>query len=392
LNAGYNFDFIDDRAIQAVGVRYKVLILPHLERIPLVTLQLLQQYAAKGGRLIATRSLPSVAPGLLEAQQDTPRIQDLVHKLFEPNSVNARLVPEDSGLARALVQMVPPDFATGTPSPAIGFMHRKLAAADIYFMANLSSRPVHTDASVAVSAAHGEWWDPFTGEAQMADVKQVGDRAAVPLDLAPYESRLLVFIGNGEPSPTVLPARILRPSGNAPIDLSAGWTVTFPPPGRRLLIEHPRSWSDADETRFYSGSATYETTVTLTAAAAQSHDTVWVDFGPGTPVQSDANPNGMRALLESPVREAALVFVNGKAAGALWHPPFEIEVTPFVHEGENQLRLVVMNTAMNEMAQTSLPDYRLLNLRYGERFVPQDMTQVQPLPSGILGPVRLIFR
>ena len=35
-----------------------------------------------------------------------------------------------------------------------------------------------------------------------------------------------------------------------------------------------------------------------------------------------------------------------------------------------------------------LPSYRLLNLRYGERFTPQDMKDLQPLPSGILGPVR----
>ena len=34
--------------------------------------------------------------------------------------------------------------------------------------------------------------------------------------------------------------------------------------------------------------------------------------------------------------------------------------------------------------------YRLLNLRYGEKFTPQDMNHLEPLPSGILGPLRLI--
>ena len=33
--------------------------------------------------------------------------------------------------------------------------------------------------------------------------------------------------------------------------------------------------------------------------------------------------------------------------------------------------------------------YRLLNLRYGERFQAQTMDQVKPLPSGLLGPVRV---
>jgi lysophospholipase L1-like esterase len=42
------------------------------------------------------------------------------------------------------------------------------------------------------------------------------------------------------------------------------------------------------------------------------------------------------------------------------------------------------------MAGRALPDYRLLNLRYGTRFEPQDMDKIQPIPSGLLGPVRLI--
>ena len=46
---------------------------------------------------------------------------------------------------------------------------------------------------------------------------------------------------------------------------------------------------------------------------------------------------------------------------------------------------------MNHMAGQSPPNYRLLNLRYGERFVPQDMDQVQVLPSGLTAPVRLVF-
>ena len=34
--------------------------------------------------------------------------------------------------------------------------------------------------------------------------------------------------------------------------------------------------------------------------------------------------------------------------------------------------------------------FDLLMRRYGERFTPQDTSNLQPLPSGLLGPVRLI--
>ena len=57
---------------------------------------------------------------------------------------------------------------------------------------------------------------------------------------------------------------------------------------------------------------------------------VFLNFGEGTVVDPAAErraPSGMRAWLESPVREAAQVFVNGKAAGAVWKAPFEVEVT-----------------------------------------------------------------
>jgi hypothetical protein len=97
----------------------------------------------------------------------------------------------------------------------------------------------------------------------------------------------------------------------------------------------------------------------------------------------------MRAWLESPVREVAEVYVNEQAAGPVWRPPYEVEVTKWLHAGPNRMRIVVGNLAINELAAQVVPDYKLLNLRYGERFVPQDMKDLQPLPSGLLGPIRL---
>jgi hypothetical protein len=49
----------------------------------------------------------------------------------------------------------------------------------------------------------------------------------------------------------------------------------------------------------------------------------------------------------------------------------------------------VANLAINEMAKGPMPDYKALNAKYGERFQDQDTANIQPLPSGLLGPVRL---
>ena len=100
----------------------------------------------------------------------------------------------------------------------------------------------------------------------------------------------------------------------------------------------------------------------------------------------------MRAMLEGPVREAAVVYINGKRAGSVWCAPYQVEVGTLLQAGENHIRIVVANLAINELAKGPLPDYKALNAKYGERFQPQDMAHLEPQPSGILGPVRLIAR
>ena len=137
--------------------------------------------------------------------------------------------------------------------------------------------------------------------------------------------------------------------------------------------------------------ATYETTVTLSAADLQN-TRVWLDFGEGTRVAEYPMRNGYRAWLDGPIREAAWVDVNGgRVGGAIWAPPYRMDITAGVRAGDNRIRVRVGNTAMNHMAGQSPPNYRLLNLRYGERFVPQDMDQVKVLPSGLTAPVRLVL-
>jgi hypothetical protein len=84
------------------------------------------------------------------------------------------------------------------------------------------------------------------------------------------------------------------------------------------------------------------------------------------------------------------VYVNGQRAGSVWCPPFSLEVTGLLKPGANHVRIEVANLAVNHLAGRRLPDYRLLNLRYGVRFEPQDMEKIQPEPSGLLGPVRLV--
>ena len=65
-------------------------------------------------------------------------------------------------------------------------------------------------------------------------------------------------------------------------------------------------------------------------------------------------------------------------------------MTGLLQRGVNRVRIDVGNLAVNYMAAHPLPDYRLLNLRYGVRFEAQDMDQIAPVEAGLLGPVTLV--
>ncbi len=213
------------------------------------------------------------------------------------------------------------------------------------------------------------------------------DPRNVVLDLAPYESRL-IFFSDSATAPPSQPQQ--RETVRA--DLSQQWKVTFDGLGIAMDMDRLASWSDNPKTKYYSGLATYQKSFELTFTHKQPQTKFLLDFGVGTrlPVPSPPGEHNMKAYLEAPIREAAQVYVNGKLAGVLWRPPFRLDVTSYVREGINELRVVVGNTAINALAGQPLPDYRLLRARYGMLFVPQDMQNLQPLPSGILGPVMLV--
>ena len=378
LDAGYNFDFIDDGAIAHGGVPYPILVLPGVHRIPLATYRKLAEYAARGGILVATGSAPAEAPGLMDAG-DTTQILDLSRKLFQ-TAGGGHLVSDIATLGAVLHAALPADVAA---APEIAAVHRKLAFADLYFIVNTSNHPVRSYAAFRVKGLNAQWWDPFTGT-----VTDAGG-ANVELALAPYESRLLVFSKERAPSRTT-------PAGPAPapIELNGPWTIAFSGESQPVTSNTLRTWTDDEVHKYFSGQATYTTTLTITRAVTGSGHPIYLDFGEGTPVATAErnSGSGMRAMLEGPVREAAVVYINDKLAGSVWRPPYELAVGNLLHTGENQVRIVVANLAINALAKGPLPDYRALNAKYGERFQPQDMRDLKPLPSGLLGPVRLVCR
>ena len=176
----------------------------------------------------------------------------------------------------------------------------------------------------------------------------------------------------------------------APRDISTGWIVTFGPNATPVAMDPLRSWTDDEATQYFSGVAAYQKSMTVPDAMLANGRSVQLDLGEGRPIPPQRLTNGMQAWLDPPLREAATVFVNGRRAGSLWAPPYTLAITGLLRQGMNAFRIEVANVAINHMAGRALPDYRLLNLRYGTRFEPQDMDKVRPVPSGLTGPIRLV--
>jgi hypothetical protein len=377
LDAGFNLDFIDADAVDALGVGYPVLILPGIKRLPPATYRKIEQYAVHGGIVIATRRLPSTAPGLLNAERDSQQIQEISQRLFHDKGALGHFVEDESQVGGIAATYLQPDVIFSPKAPEVGFLHRRLSAGDLYFIANTSNQPLRELAKFRQTAKYAEWWDPFTGR-----VSAVANLSKIEVALQPYESRLIFFTN------TVIPPEPLRVSGPPAkvIDLSTDWDLTFNGLNQTIHMATLHSWSAEQPFKYYSGQVSYQKAIELPTDLSSEASLV-LDFGEGTPVEKpDPLPTfNLRAFFEGPLREAAEVYVNGKRAGVVWHPPYTVELRSFLKAGSNDLRIVVGNSAINSLAGGALPDYRLLNDRYGERFVPQGMDHLQPLPSGLLG-------
>jgi hypothetical protein len=362
LNAGFNFDVIDDGTMpQAETQRYKVILLPGATFIPEETRGWLLKFQRKGGTLIAVDHKPD---------GDWPQLE----------------VVSESQLTDRLSAATKPDLRLDVHSEDIGYVHRELADADVYFVANVSNHERKARARFRSKYPCAELWDPMTGKIQGSPSKD----GELQLQIEPYGSRVIVFRAS---SIVTEPAQELATSSK---DLSSGWTVTLGMTGVSQNVNLPYSWSTNSYTQYFSGTAVFTKSVELSAAEASAR--VLLDFGEPAPAARESLAAGtlrgysFAALIAPPIRDAATVFVNGKRAGTLWAPPYKIDLTGLIKGGDNTIRIEVYNTAINELARGGrLADIAGVTRQYGLRFRMQDFDNLQPLPSGILSPIRLVI-
>ena len=407
LSAGYNVDFIDADAIDHAGIHHQILVLPPTDRIPAKTLEKIARFASDGGKVIAVGRVPSMSPEgeplkIPQVCNDAAdgRSATACHPLFD--TATFTLIADSSQLSEALNKAAPPDFqlidADVATKNQLGFIRRKLISADIYFVANTSNRAIDTTVTFATTHKIAEQWNADTTVVTRASA------TSQRIHLAPYESSIFVFSDAPQASAAGFNLTFTRELAN----LSNDWQVTFPAINRSIKERTLSDWITDPTTLHYSGEATYKREFTV--AALPSNHSVWltIDGGkplPGAPNSATApeslgpdgmvNPlvthpgPGMRAYYDPPIREAALVQINGRQIGALWHPPYVLDVTKYLKPGTNQIDIRVFNTALNAWSALPPHNYAPLIAKYGDRFQMQDLDKVIPISSGLLGSIHL---
>jgi Glycosyl hydrolases family 2, sugar binding domain len=155
------------------------------------------------------------------------------------------------------------------------------------------------------------------------------------------------------------------------IPLSKTWTLAFPPDWgapSQLQLNSLQSWTESTDAgvRYFSGTATYRTTFTLTASQLGEKNSIRLDLGE--------------------VHEVAAVRINGKPAGILWKAPYALRADPLLRAGENTIEVDVTNLWPNRL----IGDAQSANDKHYTWTNIRKYTKDSPLlPSGLLGPVVL---
>jgi hypothetical protein len=405
LSAGYNVDFIDADAVNSTGLgTHQILVIPPTKRIPVSTATKLLAWQNSGGKIICVGDYPS----LTAEGKDLAAAMQASGQQHEPPTV----VGDAAHLGEALHQAVPPDFSVAKADDnarnQMGFIRRKLDSADIYIVVNTSNTPLDVTATFATTHKSAEEWDPDTATSTAASASS----QAIHLD--PYGSRVYVF---GDGSATE-PAKQMTPSAS-PLDISAGWKLNFVGQHKTVDESALKDWISDPTTEHYSGEVIYSRDVQLPKAPTGA---TYLSIVGGKPLPGAPNTNaqtavlgpnglpdprvtrpgpGMHAYFDPPIREAALVSINGKPAGALWHPPYRLDVSRLLKAGANHIEIHVYNTAINAWSAEPPRDYGPLIEKFGDRFQMQDICEagsdwarhcvssLKPLPSGILGTIEL---
>jgi hypothetical protein len=145
-----------------------------------------------------------------------------------------------------------------------------------------------------------------------------------------------------------------------PVTVDGPWQLEFPSgwgAPEKVTLEKLISWPEHPDTgvRYFSGTATYRKSFDFKSAA-----------------RSEGLGNSKCYVLDlGRVEVIAEVWLNGKALGTLWKPPFKLDVTEAIQSGSNTLMVKVTNLWPNRLiGDEQYPDDCTTNGTWTTRGIP----------------------
>jgi hypothetical protein len=252
----------------------------------------------------------------------------------------------------------------------VHYGHRTLGDQEIYFLTNQTEETQVISPEFRVTGKQPELWEATTGYFRdLPAYEQKGEITAVPLKLAPNESVFVVFSKQaGKAETTRLESNY--PKAELISNFNTPWTVNFDAtqrgPENPVVFETLTDWSTSNDERIkhYSGTAFYNNTFKIDELTKNERITI--------------NLGALTAM--------AKVTVNGKYAGGVWTAPYRLDITDFVKQGKNELKIEVVNTWINRI----IGDMKL-PAEERQTWAPHlPYTGDSPLQaSGLFGPVEI---
>ncbi len=386
LGNGYDFDVINTdvlinrmsvkngRLTLPDGMSYSILLLPDQPHMPLKVLEKLAALVNAGATVVGPR--PTAVPGLKGGEQEGMKLNKLADEVWGATD-GKTIVEHKYGKGRVFwgetadKVLKEPDFSYSAPSE-IDFIHRSADIGEIYFLRNSQDETVSASCTFRVTGMYPELWDASTGAShRVEDYKQEGGVTSLPIKLPAHGSIFVIFNKINRSS---LPIFTGKQQGTE-TEIAGPWEVTFPPnwgAPPSAVFEQLTSWTASEDSgiKYFSGTAVYHNAFNVSSGADVKEITL--DLGD--------------------LRDVAEVFINGKSAGILWKKPYQLDITPWVQPGKNDLKIEVVNLWVNRLTGDMLLDSKdrfcKTNQTYMEKEVwPGGDEPFRIQTAGLLGPV-----
>ena len=376
VKAGLDPDYLSDALIADLDVapdgsivskggnRYKSIIVPPVNFMPVETLKALKELKAKGANVIFTEKLPSDVPGLGDLETRRAALDLLKKDMAAP--------VKDIQTAIRMTGATPEPLR----SKGVSLLRRaNEAGGSNYFLALLDDNRLDGWETLATPAESVMIFDPLTGKKGKARTRKgPNGTTEILLQVEPGQSLLLKTF------PTDVQAEEWEYfDRGTPVGIDKGWSITFlesqPPIEGTFETDSVTAWTnlDVDAAKVNTGTARYKVSFELPSGI--NADSWLLDLGD--------------------LRESASVKVNGQDAGKVWSVPFTIEIGDLLQPGLNTLEIDVTNLPANRIADYDrqgrkwkiFKDANIASV-VGKKVV--DYSDWETVPSGLNSEVKLI--